>query len=218
MSRMRSRGPRSVLPCCMLLAAACGAPEPEPAGEQVELIRVESARADTFDLPQHELAVARATATALAQDLAGLVFSTLEAEGPVATIRVCSEVAEQRTAAHAADGVYVRRISDRLRSPLNAADADEARELARMHVLDADGRLPPEIIRVVQRGDDRSLQLLRPIRIQPPCLTCHGDPDAIAPDVRRILAERYPDDQATGYAVGDLRGAVSVRVRVRPEH
>jgi hypothetical protein len=211
---MGSRGSSAVLAVCAGVAAACGAPEPEASGEPVELIRVESERADTFDLPQRELAVARATATALAQDLAGLVFSTLEADGPVAAIRVCSEVAEQRTAAHAADGVYVRRISDRLRSPVNAADADEARELERMHLLEAEGRLPPEIIRVVQRGQERTLHLLRPIRVQPPCLTCHGDPDAIPPDVRRILAERYRDDQATGYGVGDLRGAVSVRVRV----
>jgi hypothetical protein len=211
---MGSRGSSAVLAVCAGVAAACSAPEPEVSGELVELIRVESERADTFDLPQRELGVARETATALAQDLAGLVFSTLEADGPVAAIRVCSEVAEQRTAAHAADGVYVRRISDRLRSPVNAADADEARELERMHMLEADGRLPPEIIRVVERGPERTLHLLRPIRVQPPCLTCHGDPDAIPADVRRILAERYPDDQATGYSVGDLRGAVSVRVRV----
>jgi hypothetical protein len=217
MSNMRGRELGAVLLSCMIVTTGCRAPEPEPALEETELIRVDTAAADTFDLPQEELARARQTATALAQDLSRLVFSTLENEGPAATVRVCSEIADERTAAHAADGVYVRRISDRLRSPRNAADAAERRELERMHALEAEGRLPAEIIRVVQSGDTRSLHLLRPIRIQQPCLVCHGDPETLAPDVRRILAERYPADQATGYAVGDLRGAVSVRVVLRAE-
>jgi hypothetical protein len=204
----------AVAVCCVVLAAGCGRSEPDSAVSETELVRVETADADLSKLPPAELAKARQTATALAQGLSQLVFSTMEKEGPAATVRVCSEVAQERTAAHAADGVYVRRISDRLRSPLNAADEVEARELERMHELDAEGRLPPEIIRLVQQGDIRSLQLLRPIRIQQPCLACHGEADAIDPEVRRILAERYPDDQATGYSVGDLRGAVSVRVRV----
>jgi hypothetical protein len=45
-----------------------------------------------------------------------------------------------------------------------------------------------------------------------PCLACHGDPEAIDPQVKRLLAERYPDDTAVGYKPGDLRGAVSVSV------
>jgi hypothetical protein len=208
-----------VVVCCIVLAAGCGRSEPDAAGvaagPETELVRIETVDADLSELPPAELAQARETATALAQALSQLVFSTMENEGPAATVRVCSEVAQERTAAHAVDGIYVRRISDRLRSPQNAADAAEARELERMHELDAEGHLPPEIIRVVQQGDSRSLHLLRPIRIQQPCLACHGDAEAIDPEVRRILAERYPDDQATGYSVGDLRGAVSVRVPVK---
>ncbi len=38
------------------------------------------------------------------------------------------------------------------------------------------------------------------------CVTCHGPTDALAPDVKQVLATRYPGDQATGYALGDLRG------------
>jgi hypothetical protein len=165
-------------------------------------------------LPRAELARARETATALATNLAQLVFSTLEAEGPVATVQVCSEIAQERTADFAAEGVYVRRISDRLRNPLNAPDADEAREIERMHALDAEGRLPPEILRVIERNGARQLHLLRPIRIQQPCLACHGAADQLDPEVQRIIADRYPEDRATGYSIGQLRGAVSVRVDV----
>ena len=45
---------------------------------------------------------------------------------------------------------------------------------------------------------------VEPIRLLPQCLACHGE--QIAPDVAARLHELYPDDQATGFAVGDLRG------------
>jgi hypothetical protein len=201
------------------LLGGCGVAGREPAvgtmPAEVEVVRVEGAGPDTLRLPRAELERARQTATALGQDLAGLVFATLQREGAPAAVRVCSEIAQERTAAHGGEGVYVRRVSDRLRNPLNAPDVAERRELERMHELAAAGSLPSEIVRVVDRGGERSLHLLRPIRIQPPCLACHGEPQGIAPEVRRILAERYPDDRAVGYAAGQLRGAISVRVPVR---
>jgi hypothetical protein len=192
-----------------LLLTGCEPGRQEPAREEAPVV-VEAVEAGA--VPAADLERARQTATALSQDLAGLVFSTLEAQGPAAAVRVCSEVAEERTAAHAADGVYVRRVSERLRNPRNAPDAQEEAALREMRRLDAEGSLPPELLRVISRGDEQWLHLVRPIRVQQPCLTCHGPVEAIPGDVRQILAERYPDDQATGYAAGDLRGAVSVRV------
>jgi hypothetical protein len=53
---------------------------------------------------------------------------------------------------------------------------------------------------------------LRAIRVQEFCLACHGSPDSMTAPVKRVIAERYPADQATGYRLGDLRGAISVRV------
>jgi hypothetical protein len=49
--------------------------------------------------------------------------------------------------------------------------------------------------------------------VQERCLQCHGDPAKFTPEVRKILASRYPADMATGYKAGDLRGMLSVRVR-----
>ena len=50
-------------------------------------------------------------------------------------------------------------------------------------------------------------------RLRPP--PPDGRAGEIAPEVRPILKQHYPDDQATGFAPGDLRGAISVRVTVR---
>jgi hypothetical protein len=193
------------------LGGCRAAPESEA---PVEELRVEGAVPDTLELPRAELERARQVATALGADLAGLVFSTLEEEGAVAAIRVCSEIAQERTAAHATDGAYVRRVSDRLRNPRNEPDAAERLELDRFRSLEAEGRLPAEVVRIVRTGDERTLHLLRPVRIQPACLACHGATEEIEPDVRRIIAERYPDDRAVGYGAGDLRGAISVRIPI----
>jgi hypothetical protein len=48
------------------------------------------------------------------------------------------------------------------------------------------------------------------------CLTCHGEKAKIPPAVRAVLAREYPDDHATGFSVGDVRGAVSVRIPLVP--
>jgi len=54
---------------------------------------------------------------------------------------------------------------------------------------------------------------MRPIFIAAPvCLQCHGEPAKLAPGVAEALKELYPDDQATGYSLGDLRGAISIRI------
>ena len=44
------------------------------------------------------------------------------------------------------------------------------------------------------------------------CLQCHGKVDDLAPEVRDVLAKNYPQDRATGFAAGDLRGWFWVEV------
>jgi hypothetical protein len=40
------------------------------------------------------------------------------------------------------------------------------------------------------------------------CLQCHGE--NISPEVQAELARLYPEDKATGYSAGDIRGAFVV--------
>jgi hypothetical protein len=51
-------------------------------------------------------------------------------------------------------------------------------------------------------------QFLAPLGIQGPCLLCHGPRETLMPKVQTALVKDYPDDQATGYAMGDLRGVI----------
>ncbi|MBK7927605.1 MAG: DUF3365 domain-containing protein [Bryobacterales bacterium] len=51
----------------------------------------------------------------------------------------------------------------------------------------------------------------------PVCLSCHGPAGSIPPEVKKILTERYPHDTATGYASGEVRGAIAVKVPLQRE-
>ena len=65
---------------------------------------------------------------------------------------------------------------------------------------------------MVTTEDGHDLRWMRPIRLMPTCVQCHGAVDQdIQPATLQVIRARYPSDAATGFAAGDLRGAISVR-------
>jgi hypothetical protein len=179
-----------------------------------------SVPADTVTPPaadSAQVAVARAAADALGPDLMGMLLRELDAGGPEAALAVCADSAQLRTARHSTEAVQVRRVGTRVRNPLNAPDSLERRVLDYLAVELGAGRLPAEHQEVAATGADGGweLRLFRPITVAERCLTCHGDRATMAPALQAIVAERYPDDTAVGYAAGELRGAISVRVPLR---
>jgi hypothetical protein len=165
------------------------------------------------EIPPAALAKAKSTAEGLMKDLIGLLFSTLDAEGPSGAVRICAEVAQDQTARHARDGIYVRRVSQKVRSQANRPDAIELKKLEQLVEVHEQKKLPTELVEVQASPDGtRQLHYLRPIVTMERCLACHGPRDKMEPEVRELLSRRYPDDQAIDYRIGDFRGAVSVRV------
>ena len=53
---------------------------------------------------------------------------------------------------------------------------------------------------------DGHLGVLLPIRLKAQCLMCHGPKEQVLPDVQAAIGRAYPNDQATGFQEGDLRG------------
>lgn len=184
----------------VLTVAACGKPANEGGA---------AAPAATAP-PEWAVERARAAADALTGELAGKLGDELRTGGPVAAITVCSEVAQDIAAAHSREGLTVRRVSLRARNPADQPDAFERQWLERTEKRVRAGETVSETIEV----DGAELRYLRPIFIAGVCMSCHGDPADFDAEVRQRLAETYPDDQAVGYEPGDLRGAVSVRVRL----
>jgi mono/diheme cytochrome c family protein len=50
--------------------------------------------------------------------------------------------------------------------------------------------------------------VLRPLPTAATCTKCHGSAERLSPEVRAILAAAYPQDKATGFEEGDLRGFI----------
>ena len=61
-------------------------------------------------------------------------------------------------------------------------------------------------------GGAGQVAALYPILLQPQCVQCHGNADELAPPVAAALRDAYPEDRATGFAPGDLRGWFWVEV------
>jgi hypothetical protein len=209
---------RTTTLCLFILVAACGGGDaPEPITDEVAqgaALEVEAPGTVASAVPGGDdaLATARQTADGLGRELMGLMLAKLRDEGAGGAIAFCADSAQARTAAMASEGIIIRRVTMKPRNLANAPDAYEEALLLALADQHAAGTLPPDTAAYIGTGPDRELRYLRPIKIQQQCLTCHGDPSGFPPEVRRTLAERYPDDRATGYVEGDFRGAISVRI------
>jgi hypothetical protein len=143
--------------------------------------------------------------------------TALEAGGPLLAIDVCKtaagEIAADMSRKH---GLSIRRTALRVRNDDNAPDPFERQALARFVKdisagKDAAGLEHVEVVST-DTGDVYRYMKAIPTAAEP-CLACHGT--NIGADVRQRLRELYPNDQATGFKAGELRGAFSVSVNVR---
>ncbi|MHC4930883.1 MAG: Tll0287-like domain-containing protein [Planctomycetota bacterium] len=162
---------------------------------------------------------ARARAERATQALTAALLKRLNAalsEGPPEhAIDVCGGVAQEISAdVRKEQGVEVRRTSLKIRNPENRPDEYEAAWLERAK---GGEKIPGEGVSEVLDlpGGGKELRYVRPIGVAVYCTKCHGPQSELTAKVKAILKERYPDDQATGYRVGDLRGIYSVRVPLR---
>jgi hypothetical protein len=144
-----------------------------------------------------ELAHGADLLTPFKQDLQKALKSGL-AEGPAAAIQVCRVKAPGIADALSVDGVRMGRSSHKLRNPDNTAP-DWVSPIMQTYLDDASSREPRAI-----ELDGGRWGYVEPIIVQPLCLTCHGS--ELAPDVAEGIAELYPEDKATGFEAGDLRG------------
>lgn len=158
---------------------------------------------------------ARGIAGTLVNQLGQALKTSITNDGPVAAVGVCKNVAPS-IAAHLSSqhGATVKRVGTRVRNPnAGVPNSWQTEALGEFEARLAQGEKPADLEywRVVDGAQGkRELRFAKPIVTQQLCLTCHGNPEDIpAPLLEKIRAE-YPQDQAIGYRVGQLRGAVVV--------
>ena len=168
------------------------------------------------DSPPQEQA--RTAVQAFATALKGELMTAMQAGGPVAAIEVCNEKAPGIAAAVSLEqGVQLSRVSLKNRNPDNAPNEWQAAVLVDFQERadsgeDAAGLSWQE---TVETGDDAEYRFMKAIPTGAVCLACHGK--ALAPEVAARIESLYPEDQATGFSEGDLRGAFVVTKTLGPE-
>ncbi|SMG43462.1 Protein of unknown function [Marivirga sericea] len=106
--------------------------------------------------------------------------------------------------------VFLKRVSSKYRNPNNAPSDLERQVLdAYEYSVEQDDEIGSNV-QFIRPGD--TILYNKPIRIPSElCLNCHGSPSQISDEIKTILKEEYPQDLATGYKVGDLRGMWSLK-------
>ena len=70
-----------------------------------------------------------------------------------------------------------------------------------------------EVYGIMEDDSVRLFRYMRPIMVSEMCLNCHGGRDKMKDLMYSAVRSRYPNDKAVDYRPGDLRGAVSVKIR-----
>jgi len=149
-----------------------------------------------------QLALALQARNEMESTLKSNLLESIKADGPHGAVGVCSVIAPKiATELSEKHGLTIGRTSFKLRNESNTPPAwmesiVETKQTESAYFMHTDG----------------TFAATYPINIAPPCMLCHGDENTISADVRSSIAENYPDDQATGFALGDLRGWFWVEV------
>lgn len=157
----------------------------------------------------------RETTQPLLAKVVGTVKESLNQSTPHETVDTCREklpgmVKEMREKT----GWNIRRVSLKTRNAERGTpDEWEAKVLADFDRRAAAGekRDQMEAGEIFTTAEGRVFRYMKALPVQEACLTCHGDTAKLTPELKAKLATLYPKDQATGYQLGQIRGALTVK-------
>jgi hypothetical protein len=185
--------------CCLVLVS-CAKPAEEPVAEVAapevvaEWLETSPEMMTETQRAQQELVLA--ATNAMVSELMGELMAAMEDGDASAAIGVCKEKAPAVAANISMQyGLAIGRTSHKLRNPANTAP-DWAMEFV-------DGLVDTPSYVVGPKGE---LGALLPIKLAAECQMCHGPAEMIDEEVMASISTHYPDDQAVGFAEGDLRG------------
>ncbi|OGT01560.1 MAG: hypothetical protein A2Z65_02880, partial [Gallionellales bacterium RIFCSPLOWO2_02_58_13] len=154
---------------------------------------------------------ARKVASSLPPKMLAKLQEEIAKSGPEGAIPVCKDMAPNMAAKVLQEtGWKVRRVSLKVRNEARAIpDEWEKAALEDFDKRAAAGESPAKLEKGEKVGNE--YRYVKALPVQPLCLSCHGSAEQISPAVKSVLAQHYPNDRATGYSVGQIRGAISVR-------
>jgi hypothetical protein len=157
---------------------------------------------------------ARQVASQVPPKLLSTLTAAIDKDGAAGAIAVCRDEAPKLAkAASEQSGWNIRRVSLRPRNPKAVPDAWERAALEDFDRRAAAGEGPAKLEKaeVIVEDGKQVQRYLRALPTQQLCLSCHGAAAGLSPAVAAQLNALYPADQAVGYQVGDIRGAMTLK-------
>lgn len=209
MGKMKNLG--RILGCGLIvlgLLACAEHPNENKSVEEVDLnenIKFQSVKDYTPFVNQGQKMV-HETQGVMAQKLMG----AMSEGGPINAIEFCNKnVAGISDSLSQFHGAQISRASDKPRNPSNKASDVEIKSIDSLKALKAAGAsLTP-----ISFETENQVITHYPIPTAGMCLKCHADTQkTISSAVQQKLQSLYPEDMATGYQVGDIRGIWVVKM------
>lgn len=133
----------------------------------------------------------------LASKLKGELKAALK-KSPEEALKVCHTKAQEVTKEIQLKNLFFGRVSLKTRNPNNKPKKWMLETMKAYHA----GKITAPHT-VVSINKDR-MGVIKPIKTGGLCLTCHGT--NVSKNISKKLSELYPNDKATGYKNGEIRG------------
>lgn len=169
--------------------------------------------------------IASSVQSDVAPVMMGTLLTTIEQKGYAGAVSFCSDFAQnairQREGEiltafsdHYPDivSIRLRRVSNKPRNLKGTPDQTEKKILDQWKNND-----PEKPVKTTVVIDKKNIYYgLVPIHIGiEQCLKCHGTREDLDADAYKLIQDKYPEDTAIGYQLGDLRGAFSIMVEFK---
>ncbi len=144
------------------------------------------------------------------RSLKGELMTAMKAGGATNAITVCQQKASEIASTQSTNVYSIRRVALKNRNTNNKASQKEAEILERFA---KDPKMGSFTVSDFSKDSSSVYQYYKPIKTGKFCLKCHGPVESLDDDVKSVLTEAYPNDNATGHTVGDLRGMFVVDIK-----
>ena len=136
------------------------------------------------------------------------LMKAIQEKGTVGAVEFCNIEAMKLTDSMSVmHNAIIKRVSDKARNPKNMANAKELGHIVAFKELVKAGFDIDPIVEEI----NGEVNFYYPITTNTMCLQCHGTPnEQITSTTFNTLNKLYPEDKATGYDVGQVRGIWSI--------
>lgn len=190
------------------LLVACGGKEEPKTSAASELNQAVVAPPDKAALAEEAKTAIKMYGGSLKAELQ----TAMQTGGPINALAVCQTKApEMAKTVSASQQLQVSRVSLRNRNPVMGVPSEwQAQVLNDFEARKVKGEALESLVysELVESNGKQEFRFMKAIPTEAICLTCHGSD--ISPAVMTRLTELYPQDKATGFKEGDLRGAFVV--------